>query len=91
MATNWVQDGPAETFAEGDATGRQIPRMPSKLAGLLRRSPLLTEADLRDLTRRTKAMMAALRFRHHREWDTQILHDEDVVLGTTPAGQDERS
>jgi hypothetical protein len=35
----------------------------------------------------TKAMRAALLLRHFRSRDTEILNDEDVVLGVTPAGQ----
>jgi hypothetical protein len=35
-------------------------------------------------------MMAALRFRQHRQWDESVLHDEGTVLGVQPAGQEEQ-
>jgi hypothetical protein len=35
----------------------------------------------------TKAMRAALLLRRFRSWNAEVLHDEDIVLGVTPAGQ----
>lgn len=35
----------------------------------------------------TKAMRASLLLRHFHSWDAEVLNDEDVVLGATPAGQ----
>jgi hypothetical protein len=52
-----------------------------------RNSPLASEADQGDIVLGTKAMRAALALRLFRSWDLEILNDEDVVLGVTPAGQ----
>ena len=50
-------------------------------------SPLLTEADNRDLSRWAKSLRSALRLRRYDAWDPEILHDEDIVLGIRPPGQ----
>ena len=58
-----------------------------QIARAVRNAPLASEADQRDVTTGTKAMRAALLLRRFRSWDAEILNDEDVVLGVTPAGQ----
>lgn len=58
-----------------------------RLASLVKSAPLASEGDQRDLMAETKAMRAALRLRHFRHWDTEVLHDEGTVLGVHPAGQ----
>ena len=50
-------------------------------------SPLLTEADQRGLSLCAKSLRSALRFRKYYAWDTEILHDEGIVLGIKPSGQ----
>jgi hypothetical protein len=60
-----------------------------QVARAIRNAPLASAADQRDVVTGTKAMRAALLLRHFRSWDTEILNDEDVVLGVTPAGQSE--
>lgn len=52
-------------------------------------SPLLEETDQYDLQISYKQMSAALRFKGYRRWDTEVLHDEGVVLGVRRAGQEE--
>lgn len=52
-------------------------------------SPLLGEADLADLRIAMRRMHSALYFRRYQHWDTEVLHDEGVVLGVKPAGQTE--
>jgi hypothetical protein len=84
---NWHRYVPPELISAGDDLGRMIPPLTSRLVRLVQRSSLLSEADVRDVKRLTKAMMAALRFRRHSEWSTEVLHDEGTVLGTNPAGQ----
>jgi hypothetical protein len=85
--SNWSRFVKPDLVDAGKEVGRMIPPLSSKLVRLIQRSSLLSEADVRDVRRLTKEMMSALRFRRHREWDTEVLHDEDTVLGTTPAGQ----
>ncbi len=58
-----------------------------QIASVARSAPLASEADQRDVMTGNKAMRAALQLRHFRSWDTEVLHDEDIVLGVTPAGQ----
>lgn len=57
------------------------------IADSMRYSTLLTEADRRDLGTWIKSLRASLRLRRYRAWDTEVLHDEGVVLGVQPAGQ----
>jgi hypothetical protein len=52
-------------------------------------SPLVSEVDHGDLRVALKEMLAALRFHRFYHWGTQILNDEDRVLGVEPAGQRE--
>lgn len=53
-------------------------------------SPLLNEADEKEIGICTKKMRAALRLRKFRSWDMEDQHDEGLVLGVTPQGQSER-
>lgn len=57
------------------------------ISSLVRVAPLATDGDLRSLAVGTKSMRAALHFREYRFWNADVLHDEGVVLGVTPAGQ----
>ena len=50
-------------------------------------SPLLTEADQRDIGRWAKSLRSALRLRRFHAWDPELLHDEGTVLGIKPSGQ----
>jgi hypothetical protein len=58
-----------------------------QVARTVRNAPLAPEADQRDVMTGTKTMRAALLLRRFRSWDIEILNDEDIVLGVTPAGQ----
>jgi hypothetical protein len=60
-----------------------------RISAALRGSPLMSDADFRDLGRNAKVMAAALRFREFRQWGVQIHHDEGTVLGVDPPGQEE--
>jgi hypothetical protein len=73
----------------GDAKrlDRRLVSLMGQVARAIRNAPLASAADQRDVMTGTKAMRAALLLRHFRSWDTEILNDEDVVLGVTPAGQ----
>jgi hypothetical protein len=59
------------------------------LGPIVRRSPLLTEADEREVGHAIKGMRAAIRFRQFEHWDTDVLHDEGMVLGVRRAGESE--
>ncbi len=60
-----------------------------QLGNSLRLSGLASEADRRDLGRWTKSLRASLGLREYDAWDTEVLHDEGIVLGVRPAGQSE--
>lgn len=66
---------------------RELLRLVGALTGYVTRAPLLSEADERDLSKSAKEVRAALKLRAYRAWDTEILNDEDIVLGVRPAGQ----
>ncbi len=55
----------------------------------LRRSPLIGEADIRDLARYSRTMDAALEFKQYRRCGVHVHHDEGVILGVDPPGQEE--
>jgi len=57
------------------------------IANSMKQSALLSEADRRDLGKWTKSIRASLRLRRYDVWDTQVLHDEGIVLGVQSAGQ----
>ncbi|MFH1236459.1 MAG: hypothetical protein V1685_06020, partial [Parcubacteria group bacterium] len=57
------------------------------IADAVRKAPLASEADQRDVMTGTKAMRAALYLRQFHSWTTEVLHDEGTVLGIQPAGQ----
>ncbi len=55
----------------------------------IRRSALMSDVDAKEAGREIKGMRAALRFRRYRFWDPSVLHDEDIVLGVQPAGEED--
>ena len=67
--------------------GSQLMGVIGTIANCMKQSLLLTEADRTDLGIRTKAIRASLRLRRYQAWDAEVLHDEGIVLGVTPAGQ----
>jgi len=50
----------------------------SELIPAIKASPLLNQADERDIGICAKTMRAALRLRQYQAWDTEILHDEKL-------------
>lgn len=52
-------------------------------------SPLTDETDIKDLRFDMKRMSAALRLKRYFQLDTEVLHDEGVVLGVRPSYQEE--
>ena len=57
------------------------------IANCMKQSTLLSEADRRDLGTWTKSVRASLHLRRYYAWDSEVLHDEGMVLGLKPAGQ----
>lgn len=55
----------------------------------LKASPVIDEADEKDVGRYVKRMRAALKLRNFRSWNIEVLHDEGTVLGVNPPGQSE--
>lgn len=59
------------------------------LADAARYSPLLDQTDHRAMRFQARRMLSALNLRRYVEWDTQVLSDEDRVLGVQRAGQED--
>lgn len=78
---------PEEIRSEAERLDRRLVSLMGQVARAIRNAPLASEADQRDMMTGTKAMRAALRLRNFRSWDAEILNNEDIVLGVTPAGQ----
>lgn len=78
---------PDELRSEAKRLDLRLVTLMGQVARAIRSAPLASEADQRDAMTGTKTMRAAIRLRHFRSWNTDILHDEDIVLGVTPAGQ----
>jgi hypothetical protein len=78
---------PTEVRDEAARLNDRLVSLMGQLARSVRKTPLASEADQRDVMTGTKAMRAALLLRRFRSWDPEVLHDEGTVLGVTPAGQ----
>jgi hypothetical protein len=57
-----------------------------RIASLVRQSPMFGNTDLQAMQLTVRQISAALRLRRHREWGPEVLHDEGLVLGVSPAG-----
>jgi hypothetical protein len=87
----------ADLISDGDLN-EVVPSIADRVAKLVfkiietsKSSPLVSEVDHGDLRVALKEMLAALRFRRYRHWETHVLSDEDRVLGVGPAGQEENT
>ena len=78
-----------ESRSEAEALRVSITSLSVDIAGAARGSALLAEADMQDLRRNTRQMLANLRLNRYRETGLYIHHDEDVVLGVDPPSHDE--
>lgn len=84
-----------EFVSEADSTGtiapltKEILRFIIKLIEASKSSPVISDVDRVDLRASMREIMAALQFRHYRHWGTNVLNDEDRVLGVEPPGQSE--
>jgi len=68
---------------------QEVKQLCVDVAGTARVSVLIAEADLHELRRNMRRMLASLRFREYQYGGVYVHHDEDVVLGTDPPWQTE--
>ena len=87
--SSFWNDLPPEVYTRSDNLRRQVRQVMVQVATAARRSPLLTDVDVGDLTANAKRIAAAVRLRKYIRWGVTIQHDEDIVLGVDPAGQSE--
>jgi len=80
---------PEDTQKLADGLRSEFRSTMVRITSALRDSPLIGEADLRDLRRHAKVIDAALRFCEFHQWNIEVLHDEGTVLGVSPPGQSE--
>jgi hypothetical protein len=78
-----------ELEKQSEGFARRIRLLMVNVSAAARRSALLGDADLGDLSINAKAMAAAVRFRRYRYRELYIHHDEGTVLGVSPPSQDE--
>jgi hypothetical protein len=73
----------------GEAIVRELVEIMSNIAVAVRQSPLLDDADQREIVTHTKMMRSALYFRRYRYSAPEAIHDDGTVLGVSPAQQEE--
>lgn len=84
-----------EFLAEADTDGtvasltKEIPKCIVRLIEVSKSSPVVSDVDRGDLRVSMREILAALKFRRYRHWGTNVLNDEDRVLGVEPPGQRE--
>jgi hypothetical protein len=78
---------PGELHAEAKRLDQRLVSLMGHISRAVRKVPLASEADQRDVMTGTKAMRAALLLREFRSWNADVINDEDIILGVTPAGQ----
>jgi hypothetical protein len=84
-----------EVVAEADTSGtvasltKEIPKFIVKLIEASKSSPVVSDVDRGDLRVSMREILAALKFRRYQHWGTNVLNDEDRVLGVEPPGQRE--
>ena len=66
---------------------RDVTEVARVVLNLVPQSPMLSDADARDVGKWTKSLRAALRLREYSAWDPEVLHDEGTILGVRPSGQ----
>jgi hypothetical protein len=70
---------------------QRILELSGQIAEVVKRSSLTSDADERDIMKCTKVMRAAILLRKYHQWDANVLHDEERVLGVRPPGQSDQS
>lgn len=76
---------------EAEILSQNISRVVKSLSSAAKSSPLIDDADIRDMSMCLKQIRSALFFREYRHWDTDVIHDEGAVLGVSPASQSENT
>jgi hypothetical protein len=73
-----------------------VPKLSAELSRLIleivkasKASPLVSEVDHQDLRVALRRLLAALRIHRYHSWETNVMTDEDRVVGVEPAGQSE--
>ena len=82
---------PEQEQREAEILAQNISRVVQGLSSAAKRSPLIDDVDIRDMSLCLKQIRSALFFREYRHWDTDVIHDEGTVLGVSPAGQSENT
>ena len=80
---------PEKEQREAEILAQNISRVVKSFSSAAKSSPLIDEADIRDMRLCLKKIRSALFFREYRHWDTDVIHDEGTVLGVSPASQSE--
>lgn len=85
----------ADFVSEVDRT-ESIPRLSNEIGHLILKiirasklTPLVGEVDNKDLRVAVRSWLAALRIHRYHNWETNVITDEDTVVGAEPAGQSE--
>jgi len=78
-----------EQRASGELLVSGLVEVMSEVAIAVRQSPLLDDADQREIVTYTKTMRAAIFFRRYSYWAPEAIHDEGTVLGVSHAHQTE--
>ena len=76
---------------EAEILSQNISRVVKNLTSAAKGSPLVDDADIRDMRMCIKQIRSALFFREYRFWDTDVIHDEGTVLGVSPATQSDNT
>ena len=79
-----------ELLREGEDLRADIKRFSVDMAGAVRGSPLISEADLHDMRHNTRRMLASIHFRNYQYQGVYVHHDEGTVLGVDPPSQQEK-
>lgn len=88
-ATDYRAKLPEAVLKEGDEIIQRLIELAPLASEAVRRSPMLSESDSKEVGHAVKGMRAALRLADYRYWDPEVLHDEGQVLGIRPGGQSE--
>lgn len=70
---------------------RKLTELIVRLIEISKSSPLVSDVDRTDLRFTLRELLAALNFRLYHHWTTNVLSDEDRVLGVEPPGQREET
>ncbi|MDI7246977.1 MAG: hypothetical protein QME92_05850 [Bacillota bacterium] len=90
------EEGESERYRSGsqhDALSRKARELAERfnsilvrVATLVRESPMFGDPDLRAIQMAVRRVNASLRLRLYEEWNQEVIHDEDRILGLRQAG-----